>query len=89
MIAGQVGEGGGFDRDAVQPILVEAVARRLQGEALNTMTGQLGQRAMKGRWVGCGQAAGPLDPGCAQAERAQRRRRPPQRRPYLTEEGGH
>ena len=58
MVAGQVGEGGGGDRDAVEPELVEAVARRLDRDVLDAGRGQLGEIAMQRDRVGRRQRAG-------------------------------
>ena len=87
MIAGQVGEGRGREGDAVEAVLREAVARRLDRDVLDAGPGQFRQIAMQRDRVRRRQRAGP-PPGRrdTRPERAEARRRMAERGPDLARE---
>ena len=49
MVAGQIGEGGGRDRDAVEAELVETVARRLDRDMVDACRGECRELAVERR----------------------------------------
>ena len=57
MIAAEVGEGGGLQPHAVEPVLVEAVRGGFEGQVRDALGGQLRQRLVQGDGVGRGQRA--------------------------------
>ena len=71
MIARQIGEGGRTDRDTVEAVLREAVARRLDRGVLDTLCRQFGEIAVQGDRVGRRQRTGATPGGQDKAERAE------------------
>ena len=73
MIAGEVGEGGGSEPHTVEPALLEAVARRLHGDALGPRRGGVAENPVQRQRVGGGEGGGllerALDAGGADADR--------------------
>ena len=83
MVAGQVGEGGGGDRQTVEAELREPVARRLERRVLDAALRESGKNVVQRHRVGCRQRAGAAIAGCYEPERAEARRRQALRRPDL------
>ena len=87
MVASDVGEAAGRDHHAVEPVLVQPVARRFDGEMLHAITLQLGQQIMNfhriGRCVRKGEGAVRTD----DADGAQAGGRFSQGRPDFAQEG--
>ncbi len=74
MVARQVGEGRRREREPVEAVLVEAVARRLERDVIDAGPRKLLQGAVERHRIGGGQAAGPGEIGADDAERAETRR---------------
>ena len=74
MIAGQIGEGGGGERDAVEPVLVEPVARRLERDMVDAGARRVGELACSATGSGVVSAPGRRPAGVDDAERAEARR---------------
>ena len=89
MIARQIGEGGRTDRDTVEAVLREAVARRLDRGVLDALPRQFGEIAVQGDRVGRRQRTGATPGGQDKAERAEACRRMPEARPDLAREMRH
>ena len=89
MVARQVGEGRRRDLDAVEPVLVEAVARGLHDQVFHAVLGEARQTAVQLDGIGRGQRLGRAGPGRAQAERPEARRFAPLMTPDLPGEADH
>ena len=72
--------------DAVEPELVETVARSFERDMVDACGGKLVQLAVQGHGVGRGEAARPRDPRPEHADGADARRAQAQPRPNLTRE---
>ncbi len=83
VIAGEVGEGSGGERQAVKAELGEAVARRLDRDAIDAAHRQFAQGAVQRHRVGRGQRAGMALAADDAAERAEAGRCVAQRLPDL------
>ena len=89
MIARQIGEAAGRDPHTVEPVLVEAVRRRLDGEMGDALVGQFGQRLVQRDRVGRGERAIDFAIRRHYADGADARGAMAERGPDLPREGGH
>src|SRR5689334_17136383 len=89
MIAGEVGEGGGGERQTIEAELIEPVARRFERDMLNAGLGERREIAMEGDRIRCCEAAGLLDAGSEKPDRAEARGFVAERCPDLAQENGH
>ncbi len=88
MIAGEVGEGSGGERQAIESELVESMARGFERDMVNTAVRQHGEIAMQRYRVGCREAARLLDAGREEPDCAEARGFMTERRPDLAQEHG-
>ena len=86
VVAGQVGERRGGDRQPVEPVLMQPMAGGFDRYMLDASPRQRGEIAMQRHRIGAGQGAGPMLGSGDQSERAEARRRVPDRRPDLARE---
>ena len=86
MVAGQVGEAGGSQLDAVEAELVEAVARGFERQMVDAHPRQFLQFLVQLDRVGGGEAAGSVDPRRDHADGAEARRLQPGALPDLAQE---
>ena len=78
VIAAEVGEGGRLQPHAVEPELIEAVRRRLEGQVRDAFGRQLGQRPVQRHRIGRRQSAVDAAVGLHQADGAERGRLVPE-----------
>ena len=86
MVPGQVGKGGGGDRNSIKPELCEAVARSLDRRVFDPLPGESRKVAMQGHRVRRRQRAGTPPGGADETERAEARGAAAERRPDLADE---
>src|SRR5688572_2462128 len=86
MLVRQVGEGGRTEPQAVQTMLVEAVARCLDGEMRHALARKRREVGVELDRIGRGQAGLSGETGRDDAERTDARRAQAERRPYLAHE---
>ena len=89
MVAAEIGEGGGLQPHAVQPVLVEAVRGGLEGQMRDALGRQLRQRPVQRDRVGRGQRAVDAAVGLDEADGAERGGLAAERGEDLAREVGH
>ena len=88
VVAAEIGEGAGGEPHAVEPLLVEPVRGRLHREMSDARLGERLQRSVERHRIRRGQRAVDRDRPRNDADRAERRGFPADRRPDLADEGG-
>ena len=72
VVAAEIGEGGGLQPHAVEPVLVEAVRGGLEGQVRDALGRQLGQRLVQRDGIGRGERAVDAAVGLDEADGAER-----------------
>ena len=86
MIAREIGEGAGGEAHAVEPPLLEPVARRFEREMGDVVAGKIGHDLVQLDRIGRGEVAGHRAAGRDESDRAEARRLVPGPLPDLPQE---